>query len=124
MKRDKIIYWVSTGLLSLHMLFSAGMYIFNHEQVSEIFTNLGFPTFIIYPLAFAKLLGILVIITRRNRALVEWAYAGFFFNFLLALSAHLNVSDGQFASALVALVFLFLSYTYQKKIFATEAVEN
>lgn len=119
MKRNKIIYWIATVLLTLQMLFSAGMYIFNNQQIREAFTTLGFPTFIIYPLAFAKLLGILVILTRKNPTLVEWAYAGFFFNFLLALGAHLNASDGQFPGAVAALVFLLVSYTYQKKVFGT-----
>ena len=47
-KRDKIIYWIATGLLSAMMLMSAGMYIFNNDTVTTVFTKLGFPTFIIY----------------------------------------------------------------------------
>ncbi len=31
-KRDKIIYWISTGLLTALMLMSAGMYFFKHEM--------------------------------------------------------------------------------------------
>jgi hypothetical protein len=42
-KTNKIIYWIATGLLCLMMLGSAGMYIFNHQAVSEIFKILGFP---------------------------------------------------------------------------------
>ena len=122
MKRNKVIYWIATVLLTLQMLFSAGMYIFNNQYVRDIFTDLGFPTFIIYPLAFAKLVGILVILTRKNPTLVEWAYAGFFFNFLLALAAHLNVNDGQFGGAIAALIFLLLSYSFQKKVYGAETV--
>ncbi len=58
MKTTKIIYYISTGLLTLLMLFSAGMYFFNHAEVAGMFTNFGYPTYIIYPYAIAKLLGL------------------------------------------------------------------
>jgi len=115
-KRNRIIYLIATGLLTALMLMSAGMYIFNYEMVSSIFTNLGFPTYIIYPLAIAKILGLVAIWTRKSDALKEWAYAGFFFDFVLALTAHINISDGEFAPALIALVLLFVSYFFGKKI--------
>ena len=82
MRRDKIVYYVSTILLSLLMLFSASMYIFNNEVVSEMFVKFGYPTYIIYPLAFAKILGLLVLWNRKFIVLKEWAYAGFFFAFI------------------------------------------
>ncbi len=110
MNRNKIIHWVATGLLSAMMLMSAGMYFFNHAEVAQTFTSLGFPTYIIYPLAIAKILGIIAIWSRRSSVLKEWAYAGFCFDFLLAASAHLMVSDGQHWAAIGALVLLFASY--------------
>ena len=116
-KRDKIIYFTATGLLTALMVMSSGMYIFNHEMVSETFTKLGFPTYIIYPLAFAKILGLLAIWTKKSQILKEWAYAGFFFDFLLAASAHINVGDGEFAPAVVAMVLLGVSYVFEKKVY-------
>ena len=112
----KWIYWASTGLLSLMMLASAGMYLFNNEQISQVFTDLGFPTFIVVPLAFAKILGVLAITTRKVPALAEWAYAGFFYDFLLALGAHLSAGDGDFIAPIVALILLFASYLTAKKV--------
>lgn len=116
MKNIKRAYWASTGLLSAMMLISAGMYFFNNEAVSQTFTNLGFPTYIIYPLAIAKILGLVAIWTNKSKALKEWAYAGFFFDFLLATSAHIAINDGEFAGALVAMVLLFTSYFTWKKL--------
>ncbi|MGH1365426.1 MAG: DoxX family protein [Calditrichia bacterium] len=116
-KRDKIIYWASTGLLTLLMLFSAGMYIFNNEEIQGAFTGLGFPTYIIYPLAIAKLLGLVAIWTRKSETLKEWAYAGFFFNFVLAASAHMNIGDGEAGGAMFAIVLALVSYIYEKKVF-------
>ncbi len=114
-KRDRIIYGISTGLLSLLMLMSAGMYFFNYSAVSEVFSSLGYPTYIIYPLAVAKILGVLVLWFSPSRRLKEWAYAGFFFDFTLALSGHLIAEDGAWSTALVALVLLGLSYVFGRR---------
>jgi hypothetical protein len=40
----EIIYWISTALLCVTMLFSAGSYLFNYEMASQFYTNLGLPT--------------------------------------------------------------------------------
>ena len=117
MKTQRIIYWIATGLLSLMMLGSAGMYIFNHAEVAKIFTSLGYPTYIIYPLAIAKILGITAILTKKSKWLKEWAYAGFFFDFLLALAAHLNAGDGGFVLPIVALILLLTSFYMDKLIY-------
>jgi len=116
-KRNKIIYWIATGLMSALMLMSASMYIFNYEMVSQTFVNLGFPVYIIYPLAIAKLLGVIAILSNKSKFLKEWAYAGFFFDFVLALSAHWVVNDGEFVPAFVAILLLIVSYRYEKKVF-------
>ena len=110
------VYRISTGLLSLLMLMSAGMYIFNHAEVSQSFTSLGYPVYIIYPLAIAKILGLVAIWSNLSKSLKEWAYAGFFFDFILAFFAHVVVQDGEFTPALVALVLLFTSYLSWKKL--------
>lgn len=114
--QNKIIYLVSTGLLTALMLMSAGMYFFNYEMVSQTFTKLGFPTYIIYPLAIAKILGLVAIWTKKSQTLKEWAYAGFFFDFLLAFSAHVNIGDGEAVPSIVAIVLLMVSYVFEKKV--------
>ena len=118
MKFTKIIYWVSTGLLTALMLMSAGMYFFNYEAVSEAFTGLGYPTYIIYPLAIAKILGLVAIWTKRSKVLLEWAYAGFFYDTLLAFSAHIMANDGQSGLALVGTILVLTSYISGKKVFS------
>ena len=116
MKTNKIIFWVATGLLSLMMLMSSGMYVFNNAMISETFLNLGFPTYIIYPLAFFKLSGIAVITLTKWETVKEWAYTGFFFNFLLAFSAHVSIGDGEHYGALMAMIFLIVSYVFRKRL--------
>ena len=65
----------------------------------------------------AKILGVIAILSKQSRLLKEWAYAGFFFDFLLAISAHLNAGDGEFPLAVIALVLLLVSYVFDRKVF-------
>ena len=113
----KIAYWIDTGLLSLMMLGSAGMYIFNHAAVLGIFTNLGYPTYIVYPLAIAKILGVIAILSKQSKTLKEWAYAGFFFDFILAASAHYFANESPII-AIVALLLLLVSYALDRKFYS------
>lgn len=117
MKREKIFYFVATGLLSLFMVFSVSNYIFNNEMIRAAFEGFGYPSYIIYPLAAAKMAGLIAVWGRFRPALTEWAYAGFFFNFVLAFFAHLMIGDGQQYGALVALILLFTSYFLYHRIY-------
>ncbi|MDX1350723.1 MAG: DoxX family protein, partial [Putridiphycobacter sp.] len=102
-------------LLSALLVMSAGMYIFKNADITTTFQSLGYPVYIIYPLAIAKILAVIALWTPRMPTLKEWTYSALFFEFLLALSAHLNVGDGDFAGALVAIILLAISYfTYKK----------
>ena len=116
MRKNKIIYYAATGLLTLLMLFSAGMYLFNHEAVAGMFTNFGYPTYIIYPYAIAKILGLVAIWFINNKVIKEWAYAGFFFAFILAFFAHVMINDGEQTAALIAMILLITSHVYSKKV--------
>ena len=118
-RRNKIIYWIATGLLSAMMLMNVVMYVVQNEMVTDMFDSLGYPNFIVYPLAIAKLLGIIAILTKRSDLLKEWAYAGFFFVFALAASGHLYVQDGGFVAPLVAAVLLLVSRIFEPRVFGT-----
>lgn len=114
--KNKMVYWIATGLLSALMIMSIAMYLFDNNTASESFRALGYPTYLVYTLAFAKALGLGAILTKKSQLLKEWAYAGFFFNFSLALVAHLQIGDGEFVPSLVALILLALSYVFDKKL--------
>jgi hypothetical protein len=115
MKINKIIYLIATGLLSILLLTSAGMYIFNNEMIVGLFTSFGYPTYIIYPLAIAKILGVFAIWNPNFKTIKEWAYTAFFFEFILAFFAHYMVEDGAQIGALIAMVLLIVSYIFNKK---------
>lgn len=116
MKKNRIIYYIATALLSLLMSFSVYMYLFDHEAVKGMFTSFGYPTYIIYPYAIAKILGIVAIWQTKSSALREWTYSGFFFAFILAFFAHYMIGDGEQMGAVIALVLLVTSYFFSKKI--------
>ena len=116
MKKDKIIFYISTGLLTVLMLYSVSMYFFMLDDVAAMFTDFGYPTYIIYPYAVAKLLGLFVLWMPSFKIIKEWAYAGFFFAFILAFFAHYMIGDGEQAGALIALVLLVVSYIFNKRI--------
>ena len=116
MKTQKILYWITTGLLSLMLLGSAGMYFFKNADVVMEFEKLGFPTWVIYPLAICKILAVAVILSNKGGWLKQWAYAGLFFNFTLAFFAHVMVGDGDQFGALIALILLLGSYFLGKTV--------
>ena len=100
MKRDLIIYRVVTGLFTAHMLMTIVVYFVQYDMVAEMFASLGFPAALIYPLAIAKLLGLIAIWSNKSRLLKELAYAGFAIDFILAAGSHLRAGDGGFVPAI------------------------
>ncbi|MFT4554663.1 MAG: hypothetical protein ACI9S8_003317 [Chlamydiales bacterium] len=109
MSKGKMAYWASTGLLCAFMTVAALMYFFSYEHVSEEFVRLGYPVYLVYPLAILKLCGVAALLSNYCNRLAEWAYAGFFIDFSLALTAHCMAADGEFAPALLALLLLLIS---------------
>ena len=117
MKTYKITYWITTGLLSLMLLMSAGMYVFDNATLQEAFTAFGYPTYLIYPLAVAKLTAVAVLLSQKASVIKEWVYAALFFEFVLAFFAHVMIGDGEQVGAIMAMSLLLLSYFTGKKVF-------
>lgn len=114
-KYFKIAYWVCTVLFCAIMLYSAKMYFNHYEMVKGFFETLGYPTYLIYPLAILKIIGVITILSNFNKTLREWAYAAFFFEVVLAFFAHYMVQDGAQGTAGVAMILLLISYALGKK---------
>jgi len=115
MKTNKIIYWTATGLLSVILLMSAGMYVFKNEMIQQAFTSFGYPTYLIYPLVFLKLAAVIVLLTQKQNFIKYLAYAGLFFEIILAFFAHIMINDGGQMTAIIAMVLLITSYIYNQK---------
>ena len=103
----KIAYWILTLLMCALFLFSAQMYFFNTAGIKGAFTSFNFPTWLVIPLAIAKVLGVIAVLSNQNKLLTEWAYAGFFFDVILATAAHYFAGDGLIGPSFIG-VFLVL----------------
>ena len=94
MKPLKIIYWVVTIAMCSLFLYSAQMYFFNTDMVRGFFEMLHFPKWVVIPLAILKVAGVIAIISDLSSVLKEWAYAGFFYDVILATVAHNDAGHG------------------------------
>lgn len=114
MRKNKIIYWVSTSILGAMMLFSGYAY-FTNPEVKEGFVHLGFPDYFRQELGVFKIIGAVVLLLPQvPKGIKEWAYAGFGITFVSAFIAHLSSGDGagMAGGPLVFLLLLTLSYVY------------
>jgi hypothetical protein len=117
MKKVKVIYWTTTGLVSLMMVFSAISYI-NSPDMIKTFKHFGFPDFFRVELAVAKIIGVVILIVPAFFVrLKEWAYSGFTIVFISAAIAHLSSGDGVGVAIfpLIILAILSVSYVYYHK---------
>lgn len=115
MKRDKIIYWIATGLVAAGMSMSAFMYLSNNPELMKSFETLGVPKYLVIVLGVAKLLGSVALLAPVWDKLKEWAYAGFTFVFIGATWTHIATGT-PWVAPLVALLILAVSYTFWMKL--------
>jgi uncharacterized membrane protein YphA (DoxX/SURF4 family) len=111
MKRDKILYWIFTGLVSLGFAASSIMYLTKSPQLVDGFKFLGLPQYLIPILGVAKLLGALALINPWFPKLKEWAYAGFTFTLIGASWSHISTNT-PFSAPLVFFVLVAISYFF------------
>lgn len=114
--RDLVIYRIVTGLFSLMLLAGAITYFARYEMTADMFTSLGVPTEIIYPLAIAKILGIIAIWFIKNPMIKNLAYLGFGLDLVFAIIAHLKAGDGGAIGPAVPLLLLIISYWYLRRV--------
>ncbi|PPT63067.1 MULTISPECIES: DoxX family protein [Xanthomonas] len=109
------IYWISTALLCLLYLASAGMYLAKGEFVRKAQAELGYSAPLLVPwMIVIKILGPVAIVWRFNTALSDLAYAGMFYHLLLSGMAHLGARTPKGAiPAALGLVVLVASFTTQ-----------
>ncbi len=127
MRRDKLIYWISTGLLCAVMIFGAVNFAFidrfpfpNGKEGA--FAHLGLPDYFKVELTVAKALGVLaLLIPDVPRTIRDFAYFGFGITLVSASIAHLASGDGRLSvfyviDPLVFLGFAIVSYVYSHKL--------
>jgi uncharacterized membrane protein YphA (DoxX/SURF4 family) len=93
MKHPKRLYWIVTSLMAAFMLTASIPDILRIPQAVEVFTHLGYPTYLLPFIGVAKMLGVIAVLAPGFRRLKEWAYAGLVFDLIGALYSHLAVGD-------------------------------
>lgn len=116
MKPQRILYWIATLLVCSVFIYSAQMYFRNTEMVKIYFEHLHYPSYVVIPLAVAKLVAVILILWRGIAWVTEWAYAGLFFDALLAITAHMSSNDKGYMLSLIALITILISYFLGKKV--------
>jgi hypothetical protein len=98
-KAETILYWTVTALFCLEMGFTGYYMLMRLPEGAQAIMRLGFPSYFRIELAWAKLLGVAVLLAPMPARLKEWAYAGFAINLVSALIAHFSMGDGPQALA-------------------------
>lgn len=114
-KRDKIIYWVATGWLSLGMVSTGIVQLIHMQEEVDLFTRLGYPIYFLTLLGIWKLLGVVAVIVPKFPVMKEWAYAGFFFAMTGALYSHAAMGDEakEYFGPSLLLVLTILSWYFR-----------
>ena len=115
-KRNKIIYWVTTGLLSFGMLGSGLSQIFHAKEMVDLIVPLGYPLYFLYIIGVWKILGVIAILSPRFKLLKEWAYAGLFFLMTGAIVSHLASGDYSVKGIIgpfMQTIFIILSWYFR-----------
>lgn len=118
MKKEKLIYWVSTILI---FLFEGVMPALTSqtEMAKEGIRHLGYPEYFGVALTIFKVAGsIILIVPQIPSALKRFAYAGFVYDFVFASISH-TVIDGfgmYTVFPFIVLAVLGVSYFYYQKL--------
>ena len=83
--------------------------------MADYFVLLGYPTYIIYPLAALKLVAIVTILSNRYSDLKDMVYAAYLINMALATAAHLSIGDTPY-HAYIGLIAVPVSYIYSNRV--------
>lgn len=120
MKKDKIIFWLSTGIIFLwEGLMPLGTLLFAPQYATAGTKPLGYPDYFAYSLIIFKVLGATAImIPPLPSKLKEWAYAGLTFNLIFAVISHVAVDKniGFILMPIIVGIILAVSYSYHQKV--------
>ncbi|HMR18129.1 MAG TPA: DoxX family protein [Sphingobacterium sp.] len=119
MKKNKIIFWISTSIIFLwEGLMPLSTLVFTPEYFNTGTKPLGYPDYFAYTLIVCKVLGATAImIPKLPIKLKEWAYAGLTFNLIFAVISHAAVDKNisYILMPIVVGIILAVSYIYNQK---------
>jgi uncharacterized membrane protein YphA (DoxX/SURF4 family) len=113
MKHPNRLYWIVTSLMAAFMSLASIPDILRIPQAVEVFTHLGYPTYLLPFIGVAKMLGVIAVLVPGFHRLKEWAYAGLIFDLLGALYSHLAVGDPPSAWGFPIIGLVLVAGSYQ-----------
>jgi hypothetical protein len=105
MTKTKLIYWISTGILSLWEI--SGAFFMNSQMAIDGMHHLQLPDWFRWEVSIGHLIGGILLIVPLNKRIKEWVYVAFGIDFISAIIAYLSI-DGITANAFSPLIVLFL----------------
>lgn len=112
MKKYKIIFWVTTGLIFLTQAVLE-LVTFRDPATIEAIAGLGYPYYFLPMLVGFKVVGAIVLIVPKVPARIkEWAYAGFGIDFISAFISMWVVMGVNAALLLPVVAFGILALSY------------
>jgi len=117
-KRNKIIYWISTIWLALGMLSTGIVQLVKAKEGQggvDMIIHLGYPVYLLTLLAMCKILGVAILLIPKYRLLKEWAYAGFIFMMSGAIYSHTASGDAmnELLPSLLLLALTIISWYFR-----------
>lgn len=124
-KRNRIIYWIATGWLSLGMLSTGIVQLLKVEEETARITQLGYPVYILTILGIWKVLGVIAVLIPNYPVLKEWAYAGFFFAMTGAIISHLASGSpaGELFGPILLIVLTIVSWYFRPTARKTNSIK-
>lgn len=116
MKPTQLYYRLAIYSFAIAMVYAVTNSFFNYDTIAMKFEQLGYPTYLIFVIGISQMIGLAVILNNKRNWMLEWAYAGFFMNFIFGIIAHLMAKEGNGAAAVVCIVVLWIAYVQNKKL--------
>jgi hypothetical protein len=111
-RSTNVVYWTTTILVAVLMLFGGVEDAIRTPSALEVFRTLGYPPYFATLLGVAKVLGVAAILLPVPRFLREWAYAGFTFDVISAIVSIIasGLAGWSLSIPIIALLFVQASY--------------
>jgi hypothetical protein len=118
------LYWLAIGLFTLLYLISLFTTLSDLGASYKEYQRLGFPMWAVFFNAGGKILGLIAIFYNRSRMLKHFAYAGFLYNLLLALSAHIAQWESDVLLPVIGLAIWGFAFYMDSRMYPAETYQR
>ena len=107
-----VAYRIFTGILLLQTLAGAVLDLSRNRAFADAASQLGYPPYLLPILGTLRIAAFITILVPGLMVIKEWAYAGLFFELVVACMSHIAVGDSaaQWVSPLIFAMITFASW--------------